>query len=213
MTTGFNLATMLHKYNYIPEVCDLIKELAEAKEINLDAHEKVVVAKEMARRWHADQTRKWSGDPYIVHPERVFNLVCEYFPNETTMQCAAWLHDVLEDCNHPRMKEQISNYCGAEVLSLVQEMTNPSKGSKANRAERKKMDRDHLRNASFHCKCLKLIDRVDNLNDMEGAEKGFVRLYLKESQLLLEESLRHVHNELEEKLQFTIDNLNGKISK
>jgi (p)ppGpp synthase/HD superfamily hydrolase len=46
---------------------------------------------------HRGQSDK-SGEPYILHPLRVLMRVRELGGNEAA-QCAAVLHDVVEDCN------------------------------------------------------------------------------------------------------------------
>jgi len=45
-----------------------------------------------------DQCRKYTNDPYIVHPAAVVKLISSITDYEG-MICAAWLHDVLEDTN------------------------------------------------------------------------------------------------------------------
>jgi (p)ppGpp synthase/HD superfamily hydrolase len=49
-------------------------------------------ARELARRAHSGQTRK-NGEPYFNHVHRVAQQV-----GDSTTQAAAYLHDVLEDC-------------------------------------------------------------------------------------------------------------------
>lgn len=48
-------------------------------------------AEQIAREAHEGQKR-WSGEPYITHPEAVANSL-----KETNCKIVAWLHDVLED--------------------------------------------------------------------------------------------------------------------
>jgi len=45
---------------------------------------------------HGEQRRKYTPEPYIVHPIRVMKLCAEY-TDKITILCAALLHDVLED--------------------------------------------------------------------------------------------------------------------
>lgn len=141
-------------------------------------------ARELAHRAHAGQYRKLSGHPYIVHPESVFlKIETLGFGNED-MLCAALLHDVLEDC--PQVTEaEILEATNQKTLKLVKELTNPSKGSKLSRADRKKMDRNHIKDISGSAKYIKLADRIDNLKDMAGMERPFLNLYAFESALLL----------------------------
>lgn len=85
---------------------------------------------------------------------------------------------------------QIAERTSPAVAALVTWLTNPSKGSKASRAERKKMDREHLAQAPTAVKQIKMLDRTYNLRDLdEQAPVKFVRLYADESQALLDEAL------------------------
>jgi (p)ppGpp synthase/HD superfamily hydrolase len=153
---------------------------------------KLQAAKALATRAHEGQKRKYTGEPYIKHPEDVYILVSWLIENENwepelalNVCCAAWLHDVLEDC--PQITEQeILDATGPEVLALVKELTNPSKGVKAPRAVRKQMDRDHLAVVSKEAKVIKLADRICNLRDIEQGDKDFIPLYTAESRALLE---------------------------
>ena len=48
------------------------------------------------------------------------------------------------------------------------------------------MDRDHLAKAPEYVKIIKLLDRIDNLEDMSGADLKFSELYRAETRLLAE---------------------------
>lgn len=170
--------------------------------------EKLQKAKTLATRAHEGQKRKYTGEPYIKHPEDVYIYVSwlvETWEPETALNmcCAAWLHDVLEDC--PQITEQeIVASVGPEVLALVKELTNPSKGVKAPRAVRKQMDRDHLAVVSKEAKIIKLVDRICNLKDIEQGDQDFIPLYTAESRALLE-VLRGTNEVLEDQLQKQIE--------
>lgn len=160
-------------------------------------------AKWLAHEAHEGQFRKFTGEPYIVHPKQVHDKVavfCESkkLPEEKKqlMKRSSWLHDVEEDC--PQIShERIVSETDIETLNLVLELTNPSKGSKEPRAVRKKMDRDHLATVSWEAKVIKLCDRIVNLSDMQKCpDKSFIALYAKESRALLE-VLRGTDQELE----------------
>lgn len=148
---------------------------------------------------HKGQVRKYSGLPYVSHPIEVRNLISTYFSKKSDTGClvldskykdiesAAYLHDVLEDC--PQIKEEdIEKISNKNVLKIVKELTNPSKGSKLPRAERKKIDRDHLAHVSWEAKLIKLCDRICNLRDFKRECKDikFLHLYAQESYLLLQ---------------------------
>jgi (p)ppGpp synthase/HD superfamily hydrolase len=137
---------------------------------------------ELAQEAHAGQTRKYTGEPYLMHPLRVAALVGGYGP---TCVLVALLHDVLEDC--PAISAmRIQAVAGLEVRCGVEALTNPSKGTKFSRAERKKMDREHIATQPRDARIIKAYDRIDNLRDMGDAPADFRRLYAHESEQLLE---------------------------
>jgi (p)ppGpp synthase/HD superfamily hydrolase len=144
----------------------------------------ILKAAAFARQAHAGQKRKYNDRPFIFHPARVAGRVAVHPQATETMVAAAFLHDVVEDT--PCTLEEVSAEFGPEVVRLVDELTNPSKGSKAPRRERKQQDREHLAQVNLEAKIIKLLDRIDNLQEMTEAPSGFVRLYCEESRLLAE---------------------------
>jgi (p)ppGpp synthase/HD superfamily hydrolase len=52
----------------------------------------MTLAESIARAAHVGQTEESTGDPYILHIERVANLV-----EGENAKAVAWLHDLLED--------------------------------------------------------------------------------------------------------------------
>jgi len=141
----------------------------------------ILMAAAYARTKHAKQMRKWSDQPYITHPARVAGIIsCHAFATEARV-AAGWLHDVIEDTETTSIDLWDADFPKTTV-SLVVELTNPSKERPdLNRADRKKMDREHLQSVSLWAKLIKSFDRLDNLRDMAGAEDGFKRLYVEES--------------------------------
>jgi (p)ppGpp synthase/HD superfamily hydrolase len=142
----------------------------------------ILRAAAFARRAHAQQRRKYVDRPYIIHPARVAGRVAAHRHATETMVAAAFLHDVVEDT--PYSTADVSHEFGPEVARLVEELTNPSKGMKAPRRERKRLDRQHLTVVSAEAKIIKLLDRIDNLQEMATAPDGFRRVYCEESRLL-----------------------------
>ncbi|MGN6617321.1 MAG: HD domain-containing protein [Ilyomonas sp.] len=51
---------------------------------------------DFAGKAHAGQKRKYTPEPYIVHPVRVMQI-CKEYTSSILVLCAALLHDVLED--------------------------------------------------------------------------------------------------------------------
>lgn len=137
-----------------------------------------------AQNAHYGQFRKDGYTPYFEHPKRVALMVTEYPSANKEMIAAAFLHDVMEDCGVTY--ENLKQMFGSPVADLVQWLTNPSKGSKEPRAVRKTQDREHIKSAPLEAKVIKLFDRLDNLQDAESLPSDFRKLYVKESEQLLE---------------------------
>lgn len=143
-----------------------------------------MAAAALARDAHQGQTRKYNGTPYVRHPARVAARVALMPGSTEEMVAAAFLHDVVEDTTV--RPSEIAQATSQAVAEMVVWMTNPSKGSKLSRAERKAMDREHLSKAPREVKIIKMLDRIDNLSEMDGAQGSFVALYVNESILLAE---------------------------
>lgn len=142
----------------------------------------ILRAARFAADCHRLQERKYNGRPYITHPCRVAGRVAIHPLADEDAVCAAFLHDVAEDCGVTLADLQADfNY---RVADLVGWLTNPSKGSKEPRAVRKSMDREHARSAPEIAKVIKLIDRIDNLREIDPAD-SFAWLYCEESLALL----------------------------
>lgn len=173
---------------------------------------KILVAKEFARKAHVGQFRKYTGEPYIVHPFRVAAKVLSLPEATEDMVAAAYLHDVIEDCGVTA--QQLADSFGPRVADYVVGLTSFSKQcqSKANRAERKKMDLDYLRRQPNEVHIIKMCDRIDNLRDMRETcdSPSFLEKYLKESFDLCQ-VLRPAHEQLGFELNALIlDELNDQ---
>ena len=72
-----------------------------------------------ALSYHGDQKRK-SGEPYIIHPLNVANILAGLGLDTTTI-CAALLHDVVEDTKATR--DDLTKEFGKEVTEMVDGVT------------------------------------------------------------------------------------------
>lgn len=129
------------------------------------------------------QTRKYTGDPYIVHPRAVAHLV-SCVTEDPEMIAAALLHDVVEDTKVSAYT--IRELFGYRVALLVAELTDVSAPEDGNRETRKAIDRAHTASASPAAKTIKLADLIDNTRSIVKHDKEFARVYLAEKALLLE---------------------------
>ncbi len=144
---------------------------------------KVMRAAEMAIRAHGRQERKYTGEPYAVHPASVASMVAEVGCG-TDAICAAWLHDVIEDC--PQVRADLLELSfGHPVLRLVMEVTKVSHPNDGNRAKRVAMDNEHYACASPEGQTIKLADLIDNTRSILSHGGDFAKIYMLEKRDLL----------------------------
>lgn len=145
----------------------------------------VIRAARLAADAHADQRRKYTNRPYVEHPMRVAGMVTLAGGDEESI-AAAWLHDVIEDCDQ-RFTAAIAEAFNYRVVDAVNALTNPSKQHpKLKRYLRKQMDREHIATCTPEVRLIKLCDRIDNLREMTGSPQEFLSLYAHESAMLAE---------------------------
>lgn len=139
-------------------------------------------AHKLAKTFHVAQKRKYNGEPYYNHVERVALEVWNH--GGSAFQVAAgYGHDLLEDTNITH--QQLFDSVGPLAYQYILWLTNPSKqipGSK--REVRKLLDASWLKQAPKEVKIIKLIDRIDNVRDMHGADDDFKKKYCQESSVL-----------------------------
>ena len=86
---------------------------------------RIQAAYQLARKAHAGQKRK-SGEPYIIHPIAVANIVAEELKLGANPVIAAFLHDVVEDTDYTM--DDIRRCFGDDVAFLVSVVTKKSEG-------------------------------------------------------------------------------------
>ena len=127
--------------------------------------------------------RRYTGEPYIVHPLAVAELV-RTVPHTDAMIAAALLHDVVEDT--PFTLDDVMEKFGPDVAELVGWLTDVSRPEHGNRAARKHLDLLHTAKAPPAAKTIKLADLIDNTKTISRHDPGFWRRYRKEKRALLE---------------------------
>lgn len=138
-----------------------------------------------AFRFHAGQKRKYSGDPYVVHPITVADIVGEHTGRDDLV-AAALLHDVIEDCDV--VADELVVLFGREIAGIVVELTDvytkedyPDKNRKA----RKRLEASRLALASQEAQIIKIADMLDNSRHMDPTDE-FVDVYADEKTYLLD---------------------------
>jgi (p)ppGpp synthase/HD superfamily hydrolase len=157
----------------------------------------VMDARRFAKLAHTKQKRKYTGQPYFIHVDRVGTRLHK-MGFAAHIAAAGFCHDTMEDCGISF--GYLERALGEPTAWLVHHLTNPSKRFPAMRREqRKQMDRLHIASCSNVVRVVKLVDRIDNLRDMSLAPRPFLRLYADESRLLLN-ALRGTHAQLEREM-------------
>ena len=137
-------------------------------------------AKEFAAHCHSDQTRKFDKKSYITHPAAVASLV-DKFGGSPEMVAAAWLHDVVEDCDVSIC--DLIRLFGTNVSGLVWELTNPKNLNKSKKAE---YLLDKMNTMTSSALTIKLCDRLNNVSDFKTAPQEFVKKYSPETKFILD---------------------------
>lgn len=143
---------------------------------------------EFIKNKHAGKMRKFSKEPYSVHPIRVAETLKQMNENNNLIK-AAYLHDTIEDTN--TTFEEISEKFGLKVANLVKELTSDQSAIKEmGKAQylTKKMN-----SMSMEALTLKLADRLDNVSDLNASDLEFTRKYLKETQFILDHLKRKLN--------------------
>lgn len=148
----------------------IIEEILSKTTYLGDIRDKIVLAYEVANRYHEGQTRE-SGEPYILHPLSVTSLLAELKADLPTLQ-AGILHDVLEDTQIKT--ETLKDKFGLEVLMLVQGVTKLSKvqfrSSKEQQLENTRKMLLAMAN-DIRVVLIKLADRLHNMRSVEVFRK------------------------------------------
>lgn len=129
------------------------------------------------------QFRKYTGEPYIVHPIEVMHIVSSV-PHTKEMLMAALLHDTVEDTDVTI--EEVRELFGDVVGDLVADLTDVSKPTDGNRAVRKAMDLEHTARASAGAQTVKCCDLISNTKSIVEHDANFAKVYLVEKGKMLD---------------------------
>lgn len=141
----------------------------------------IITAAQFAAEKHKGQTRKSTGRPYTEHLFRVAgNFAAHKYATDTGV-IVALLHDTLEDTK-TTSAELVTNF-GIDVANEVLVLTKPKddRPRKVRNAEYF----ERLASASQEICIIKMIDRLDNLNESQNMPPGFIERYCAETWLLL----------------------------
>jgi (p)ppGpp synthase/HD superfamily hydrolase len=142
----------------------------------------IEIAAEAASQAHRGQFRKNGKTPFIVHPKRVAELV-KFYGGDHIGVIAAWLHDVIEDCDDGEnivqaalRQTHLPHHEQDEIFAIISALTkNPDIQGKS---ERQTDILNRINQAPSQAILLKLCDRMDNLIDARERGHKFLSVYL-----------------------------------
>lgn len=144
---------------------DMLFDAVE-KRLGKEALESVTAAYNLAEQAHDGQVRK-TGEPYIIHPLAVAQIVDEEFNLDTEIIMAALLHDVVEDTQYT--SDDIRLMFGDTVAELVGVVT---KQKKDKYVTSKQVDNFNQMLNSFNYNInallIKLADRLHNMRTLKS---------------------------------------------
>lgn len=141
---------------------------------------------------HGDQKRKYTNDPYIIHPFTVANT-CAWLHD------LAWeigiLHDVKEDTEetYNSIFEELLllDYSYSEATFIVKhvyeltDMFTKEAFPELNRKKRKYLESTRVAEISPLSQSIKYCDLLDNTSSIIENDKDFAKVYLEEKELVL----------------------------
>ena len=139
-------------------------------------------ALKFATKQHGDinQRRKYTNEPYIVHPIAVAKTVKEY-GGTPEMIAAGLLHDVVEDT--PTTLGDVYNQFGLTVGVYLSYLTDVAVSSDGNRATRMNINNCHLVFAPPPVHTIKLADIYDNVQSIAKHDPKFAEVYVEEKKI------------------------------
>jgi (p)ppGpp synthase/HD superfamily hydrolase len=146
----------------------------------------VRAAAQFAAASHHGQRRKYSSEPYIRHPARVAARVAD-LGVDAEVVAAAWLHDVVEDCDVS--VEALAGRFGPRVAVLVDYLSEPPRvPGGPNRSARKAAYRRRLASIGGRIgrdvHTVKAADCLDNVASIRDNDPKFWKIYRRELAML-----------------------------
>lgn len=128
---------------------------------------------------HDGQFRKYTGEPYIVHPMAVAKTVAD-FGGDTNQVIAAYLHDTIEDVEEITEAIIKANF-GDDITMLVVGMTKHTYPKTVKRREKKQLEAVRLAACDGRVQTIKCADIIDNSGSIIQYDTSFAETYLEEN--------------------------------
>lgn len=129
-----------------------------------------------AQEKHFTQTRKFTHQPYILHPLEMACTLSQISNIEPEAMAAALLHDVVEDCGVSPL--EIEKKFGLKVAQYVYYLTDPAKPEDGNRAARMDINFTHFKQAPLIVKTIKMTDLLSNSRSIVLCDANFALVYV-----------------------------------
>lgn len=177
----------MEKLNYentIKRTDDLVYKLS--LHFSEKGREAILLAYRTAKDSHFGQVRKYTGEPYIVHPVAVAIILYNFLQAKATYQmiCACLLHDVPEDTEVSL--NTLAKLFDKETVHMVAGLTSASKWLVGfNRNKRKAIDKAFLKTTDWQTQSIKCADIIHNTESIVQHDRGFAVTYLKEKKDLI----------------------------
>lgn len=156
---------------------------------------KLELIRDFAALAHEGQQRRYTPDPYIIHPEKVMKT-CAQVTSEDCVLYAALLHDVIEDT--AVTKEQLQTFlyshldpgtadCTLQVVIELTDVYTKENYRRWNREKRKEKEAERLGKTSSFAQTIKCADIIDNCKNITEYNPEFAPTYLKECSDILDQ--------------------------
>lgn len=139
-------------------------------------------ALDVAQWAHDGQTRRYTGEPFVLHPVAVAHVVSAY-ERDPLVLAAALLHDVVEDTEVTA--QDLAARFPASVVRMVLSLTNPAGPEDGDRASQKAINHAHVAGADSRAQTIKYADVFLNVQSIARHDPDFARTYLREKAALI----------------------------
>lgn len=157
--------------SFVSNYFDLLTKIIMSHRYTESEMNQISKAYNTARDLHSGTFRQ-SGEPFIIHPLNVANVLVEYGFDCNTI-CAALLHDTVEDT--PYTLEELKEDFNNDIAMLVDGVTKMKKADFSNKEENriathKKILQSITKDARIIA--IKLADRLHNMMTLEAMDKS-----------------------------------------
>lgn len=145
-----------------------------------DLYQKAI---EFAAKAHRNQYRKYTHEPYILHPINVAEILRGLDMSIETI-VAGVLHDVVEDTDCTL--DQIEKEFGKVIAEIVNGVTNVAEDKSVPRKERFWQNVQHLTKSNEQAQNVKCADIISNMKKFGEVNPDFAAQYTAEKMIVID---------------------------